>query len=156
VFADQLVGFGETLARSQTHIDNLSAECDGRGALDGRCVRGHDDHSLRADFAGDVGRGLAVVAAGVGDDPAGDLFRGELKDLVGRAADFEGADGLKRLSFQVDFARLAVTAEAGEWGADQRGFDGDVRDAGGGSADFGEGDERFWHRGTPYFEQSAG
>jgi hypothetical protein len=43
-----------------------------------------------------------VVAAGVGDDAAGALFVGERRDLVVRAAQFEGADGLEVFRLQIE------------------------------------------------------
>ena len=45
-----------------------------------------------------------MVAAGVSDDAAGDLFRRELENLVGRAAEFEGADGLQAFGLEPDFS----------------------------------------------------
>ena len=86
-----------------------------------------------------------MVAAGISDDAAGDFFRGELENFVGRATDFKGADGLEGFSFEVDLSGLAVAAEAGELGAHERGFDGDGCDAGGGGADLLDGDKGFRH-----------
>jgi hypothetical protein len=45
---------------------------------------------------------LRVVAAGVSDDAAGAFFVGERGDLVVRAAQFEGADGLKIFRLQIE------------------------------------------------------
>jgi hypothetical protein len=80
-----------------------------------RGVRGHDDDGFSSDFAGGIGYSLGVVAAGVGDDAAGDLLGRELEDLVGRAADFESADGLQAFGFEIDFFEVAVAGEAGKW-----------------------------------------
>ena len=129
VLADQFVGFGKALAGGDADIDDLSAHGERGGALDGGGVGGHDDDGFGADFARGIGYALGVVAAGIGDDAAGDFFRGELEDLVGRAADFECADGLEGFGFEVDFFAGAVAGEAGELGADERGLDGDIGDA---------------------------
>ena len=87
------------------------------------------------------GHALGVVAAGVGDDAAGDLRGRELQNLVGRAANLEGPDRLKAFGFEVDLSVGSVARDAGERGANERGLDGDAGDAGGCGADFGEGDE---------------
>jgi hypothetical protein len=84
-----------------------------------------------------------VVAAGVGDDSTGNLFVRELQNLVGRAADFEGADGLEAFRLEPDCFTSSMAGEAGESGADERGFDGDRGDAGGGGADLLDGDKFF-------------
>ena len=74
--ADELVGFGEALAGGNAYVDDFCAVGEGGGALDGGGVGGHDDYGFGADFAGGVGYALGVVAAGVGDDAAGDLLGG--------------------------------------------------------------------------------
>ena len=141
VLADQLLGDGQPLARSQAHIDDLRAQRQRRGALDGRRVRGHHDNRLSADFARHIGHGLRMVAAGVSDDAAGDLAGSKLENLVGRAAHLEGADGLKTLRLEPDLLAGSVAGEAGEGSFDQRGFHGDLRDARSGGANGFEGDE---------------
>ena len=141
VLAHEFFGLGEALAGGDADVDDFGAEGERGGALDGGGVRGHDDDGLGADFAGGVGDALGVVAAGVGDDAAGDFFGRELEDLVGRAADFEAADGLQAFGLEPDLLR-AVTGDVGEVGADERGLDGDVGDASGGGADGVERDER--------------
>jgi hypothetical protein len=130
VLADKLVGFGQALARGYADVDDFRAHGERGGALDGWGVGRHDDDRFRSHFARGIGYALGVVAAGVGDDAAGDFFGRELEDFVGGAADFEGADGLEGFGFEVDFLARAVAAEAGERGADQRGADGDVRRCG--------------------------
>ena len=141
MLAHQLLGHGQALAGGHAYIDDLRAQRQRGRALDGRGVRGHDDDSFSADFARHIGHGLGVVAAGVSDDAAGDLLGSELQNFVGRAAHLECADGLKALGLEPDLLAGSVAGEAGESGFDQWGFDGDERDAGGGGANFGEGDE---------------
>ena len=114
VLADEFVGFGQALAGGDADIDDLRAHGKRGGALDGGRVRGHHDDCLCADFARGVGDALGVVAAGVSDDAAGDFFRGELEDLVGRAANFECADGLEGFGLEIDFLLGAVAGEAGK------------------------------------------
>ena len=55
------------------------------------------------------------------DDAASDFFRTELENLVGRAADFKGADGLKGFRLEIDFLVGPVATEAGKRGFDERG-----------------------------------
>ena len=57
--------------------------------------------------------------------PRRDLFRRELQNLVGRAANLEGADGLQALGLEPDLSR-----HAGKRRTDQRRLDGDAGDAG--------------------------
>ena len=86
-----------------------------------------------------------MVAAGVGDHAAGDLGGRQLENLVGRAADFEGADGLETFRLEPDSLACSVAGEAGEGGFNHRRFDGDAGDAGCCGADFSEGNQRFRH-----------
>ena len=86
-----------------------------------------------------------MVAAGIGDDAATNLLGGELQNFVGRAAHFEGADGLETLRLEPDSFLGSVAGEAGKSGFDQRGFYGDGGNAGGCGADFGEGDKWVGH-----------
>ena len=88
----------------RSDVDHFGAERDGGGALDGRRIGGHDDDGFCTDRARRVGDALGVVAAGVGDDAAADLFGRELEDLVGRAANFECADGLQAFGLEPDFS----------------------------------------------------
>ncbi len=134
--ANEFFGLGETLAGGDADVDDFGAVGESGRALDGGGVRRHDDHCFRADLARSVGDALGVVAAGVGDDAAGDFFRRELEDLVGSAAELEAADGLEAFGFEPDFA-----SDIRELGADERSFDGDAGDAIGGGADSVEGDE---------------
>jgi hypothetical protein len=82
-----------------------------------------------------------VVAARIRDDAAGDFFGCQLQNLVGRSADFEGADGLEAFRLEPDLFAGAVTAEAGKSGFNQRGLHGNVRNAGCCGADGGERDQ---------------
>jgi len=52
--------------------------------------------------AGRVSDSLGVVAARIGDDAAGAFCVGERRDLVVRAAQLEGTDGLKVFGLQVE------------------------------------------------------
>lgn len=86
-----------------------------------------------------------MVAAGICDDAERDLRGGELQNLVGRAANLEGPDGLEAFGFEVDLLAGSVAGDSREGGADERGLDGDAGDADGGGADGFEGDQLFCH-----------
>ena len=159
VLTNELFRHGQALAGGDAYIDDLRAQRQSGSALDGRSVRGHHDDcftphgrrpvrgdpGFRSDFARHVGHGLRMVAARVGDDAAANLFRRQLQNFVGRAAHLECADGLEALRLKPDSLLGSVAGEAGKCGFDQRGFYGDGSDAGGGGANFGEGDERGGH-----------
>jgi hypothetical protein len=55
-----------------------------------------------------------MVAARIGDDAAGDFAGSELQNLVGRAANLEGADGLQAFGLEPDLFAGSVAGEAGK------------------------------------------
>jgi hypothetical protein len=81
----------------------------------------------------------------------GDFLGGKLEDFVRRAANLEGANGLKALGLEPDFLRCAVAGKAGEWGVDERGFYGDRGDASRRGANFSDGNQLFCHAAIIYF-----
>jgi hypothetical protein len=49
-----------------------------------------------------------VIAARIGDDAAGAFFVRQRRDLVVRAAQFEGADGLEVFRLEIESAALVL------------------------------------------------
>lgn len=90
------------------------------------CVGRHDDSRRDSAKGGGEGEGLGVVAGGVGDDAAGGFVVGEGEDGVAGAAEFEGADALEVLAFEVEFGASHGVEGAGGHDGGAMGVGGDA------------------------------
>jgi len=102
VEGDELFGFEAPVGGGGADLDDLGTQCASSGFLDLGGVAGHDDDGAGSEGAGGVGYALGVVAAGVGDDAAVELFGRKLRDHVVGSAKLEAADGLLALGFDVE------------------------------------------------------
>ena len=109
--------------------DDLGAQRDGVGLLNRRGVLGHDDGGRDPEVTGGGGDTLCVVAAGVGDDPAGTVLVTEAGKAVHGPAQLEGARALQVLALDEEppLDRLRQRVDF-----DQRGLDDQIADAVGG------------------------
>ena len=84
-------------------------------------ARGHDDGAGDAEVAGRQGDALGVVAGAGGDDARGLLFGSQGGDLVGGAADLEGARPLEVLGLEEEVApRQPAEGVGGQHGRPER------------------------------------